>query len=94
MNEAHDADIGQNAVQSYTLQRNDHFVLAVHTNIDGGKYAELVLEKELDREEQQEVTLLLTASDGGTPQRSGTVVIHITVLDANDNIPVFNQACL
>ncbi|XP_061090045.1 protocadherin gamma-A11-like [Conger conger] len=92
VNEAHDADIGQNAVQSYTLQRNDHFVLAVQTNIDGGKYGELVLEKELDREEQQEVTLLLTAADGGTPQRSGTVVIHVTVLDANDNIPVFTQA--
>ncbi|XP_064181987.1 protocadherin gamma-A11-like isoform X16 [Anguilla rostrata] len=92
VNEAHDADIGQNAVQSYTLQRNDNFVLAVQTNTDGGKYAELVLEKELDREEQQEVVLLLTAADGGTPQRSGTVVIHITVLDANDNIPVFNQA--
>ncbi|XP_064181988.1 protocadherin gamma-A11-like isoform X17 [Anguilla rostrata] len=91
VNEAHDADIGQNAVQSYTLQRNDHFVLAVQTNIDGGKYGELVLEKELDREEQQEVTLLLTASDGGSPQRSGTVVIHVTVLDANDNIPVFTQ---
>ncbi|XP_036403592.1 protocadherin gamma-A11-like [Megalops cyprinoides] len=89
---AHDADIGQNAVQSYTLQRNDHFTLAVHTNAAGRKYGELVLEKELDREEQQEVTLLLTASDGGTPQRSGTVVIHVTVLDANDNIPVFSQS--
>uniref|UniRef100_A0A4W5KA79 Cadherin domain-containing protein n=1 Tax=Hucho hucho TaxID=62062 RepID=A0A4W5KA79_9TELE len=91
INEAHDADIGQNAVQSYYLQRNDHFVLNVHTNRDGGKYGELVLEKELDREQQQEVTLLLTAVDGGTPQRSGTVVIHVTVLDANDNIPVFTQ---
>ncbi|XP_061090051.1 protocadherin beta-16-like [Conger conger] len=92
LDEAHDADIGQNAVQSYTLQRNNHFVLAVHTNPDGGKYSELVLEKELDREEQQAVTLLLTAADGGTPQKTGTVVIHITVLDANDNIPVFSQA--
>ncbi|KAM9498227.1 protocadherin gamma-A11-like isoform 3-T3 [Salvelinus alpinus] len=91
LNEAHDADIGLNAVQSYTLERNDHFVLAVHTNGDGGKYGELVLENELDREQQQEVTLLLTAVDGGTPQRSGTVVIHVTVLDANDNIPVFSQ---
>nr|XP_046175117.1 protocadherin beta-16-like isoform X30 [Oncorhynchus gorbuscha] len=91
INEAHDADIGQNAVQSYSLQMNDHFVLNVHTNRDGGKYSELVLEKELDREQKQEVTLLLTAVDGGTPQRSGTVVIHVTVLDANDNIPVFSQ---
>ncbi|XP_036379476.1 protocadherin gamma-A10-like isoform X11 [Megalops cyprinoides] len=91
LNEAHDADIGQNAVQSYTLERNNHFVLAVHANTDGGKYGELVLDKELDREEQQDVTLLLTATDGGIPQRSGTVVIHVTVLDANDNIPVFSQ---
>ncbi|XP_064209231.1 protocadherin beta-15-like [Anguilla rostrata] len=92
LDQAHDADIGHNAVQSYTLQKNEHFALAVHTNTDGGKYGELVLENELDREEQKEVTLLLTAADGGSPQRSATVVIHVTVLDANDNIPVFNQA--
>ncbi|XP_061090034.1 protocadherin gamma-A11-like [Conger conger] len=92
LDEAHDADIGPNAIQSYTLQRNDHFVLDVQTSTDGRKYGELVLEKELDREEQQEVTLLLTALDGGTPQRSGTVAVHVTVLDANDNRPVFSQA--
>ncbi|XP_061090040.1 protocadherin gamma-A11-like [Conger conger] len=92
LDEAHDADIGQNAVQSYTLQRNDNFVLDVQTSTDGRKYGELVLEKELDREEQHEVTLLLTALDGGTPQRSGTVAVHVTVLDANDNRPVFSQA--
>ncbi|XP_045080338.1 protocadherin beta-16-like isoform X38 [Coregonus clupeaformis] len=91
VNQAHDADIGLNSVQSYTIQKNDHFSLAVHTIPGGGKYGELVLEKELDREQQQEVTLLLTAVDGGTPQRSGTVVIHVTVLDANDNKPVFSQ---
>uniref|UniRef100_A0A8C6T616 Cadherin domain-containing protein n=1 Tax=Neogobius melanostomus TaxID=47308 RepID=A0A8C6T616_9GOBI len=37
------------------------------------------------------MNLTLTAYDGGSPQRSGTVVIHITVLDANDNAPVFSQ---
>ncbi|XP_046901940.1 protocadherin gamma-A11-like isoform X9 [Hypomesus transpacificus] len=91
INQAHDADIGLNSVQSYTLQRNDHFNLAVHTNPAGEKQSELILEKELDREVEQEVTLLLTAVDGGTPQRSGTVVIHVTVLDANDNKPLFRQ---
>ncbi|XP_061090031.1 protocadherin-3-like [Conger conger] len=92
LDEAHDADIGQNTVQSYTLQRNDYFVLDVQTSTDGRKYGELVLEKELDREEQKDVTLLLTALDGGTPQRSGTVAVHVTVLDVNDNRPVFSQA--
>ncbi|XP_048086722.1 protocadherin beta-15-like isoform X2 [Alosa alosa] len=91
LDEAHDADIGQNAVQTYTLQNNEYFALNVHANNLGGKYGELVLDKELDREQQQEVTLILTAIDGGTPPKSGTVAIHITVLDANDNAPVFSQ---
>nr|XP_046262639.1 protocadherin gamma-A12-like [Scatophagus argus] len=85
--EAHDADIGQNAVQRYNLQKNDNFILAVDSN-----KVELVLENKLDREKQKELNLLLTALDGGSPQRSGTVVIHVTVLDANDNAPVFSQA--
>ncbi|XP_076595478.1 protocadherin gamma-A4-like [Chaetodon auriga] len=85
--EAHDADIGQNAVQRYSLQKNDNFILTVDSN-----KVELVLENTLDREKQKELNLLLTALDGGSPQRSGTVVIHVTVLDANDNAPVFSQA--
>nr|XP_061793154.1 protocadherin gamma-A6-like [Nerophis lumbriciformis] len=85
--EAHDADIGQNAVQQYILQRNGNFIISIDNN-----KVELVLENKLDREKQSEMNLLLTALDGGSPQRSGTVVIHITVLDANDNAPIFSQA--
>ncbi|XP_077103430.1 protocadherin gamma-A11-like isoform X44 [Siphateles boraxobius] len=92
LNSAHDADVGQNAVQKYNLQKNDNFQLAINSNVDGEKNLELLLEKELDREHQKEVTLILTAVDGGTPPRSGTVAIHVTVLDANDNAPVFSQA--
>ncbi|XP_053501581.1 protocadherin beta-16-like isoform X4 [Ictalurus furcatus] len=92
LDEAHDSDIGQNAVQGYSLERNDHFVLSVKENAEGGKYAELVLDKELDREQTKEIDLIFTATDGGTPQRSGTAVIHINVLDANDNTPVFSQS--
>eukprot|EP00063_Salmo_salar_P093078 XP_014067913.1 PREDICTED: protocadherin gamma-A11-like [Salmo salar] len=87
LEEAHDADIGQNSVQKYTLEINENFVLAVDSNT-----VQLVLEKELNREQMHVLKLLLTAVDGGSPQRSGTVVIHITVLDANDNAPVFSQA--
>ncbi|XP_071314664.1 protocadherin gamma-A11-like isoform X45 [Trachinotus anak] len=92
LGEAYDADIGENAVQGYSLQDNDHFKLDVNTKAGGRKYCELVLEKELDRENKKEMMLLLTAFDGGPPQKSGTVVIHVTVLDANDNVPVFSQA--
>ncbi|XP_026049434.1 protocadherin gamma-A12-like isoform X33 [Astatotilapia calliptera] len=85
--EAHDADIGQNDVQRYSLHKNDNFILAVDSN-----RVELVLQNKLDREKQKEINLLLTALDGGSPQRSGTVAIHVTVLDANDNAPEFSQA--
>ncbi|XP_056592745.1 protocadherin beta-7-like isoform X8 [Triplophysa dalaica] len=92
LDEAHDSDIGHNAVNSYSLQKNEHFAVAIHDTMDGGKFAELILEKELDREQQKDIDMILTATDGGTPQRSGTAVIHITVLDANDNVPVFSQS--
>ncbi|XP_042275304.1 protocadherin gamma-A11-like isoform X20 [Thunnus maccoyii] len=91
LDEAHDGDIGENAAQGYSLQQNEHFSLNVKTKGGGRKYGELVLDKELDREDKKEMTLLLTAFDGGSPQRSGTVVIHVIVLDANDNVPVFSQ---
>ncbi|XP_029021028.1 protocadherin gamma-A2-like [Betta splendens] len=91
INAAHDEDIGKNSVQNYVLQQNPHFVFNIQTTSVGSKYGELVLEKELDREEQQEMKLLLTAVDGGSPQRSGTVTIHVIVLDANDNAPVFSE---
>nr|XP_015832207.2 protocadherin gamma-A12-like [Nothobranchius furzeri] len=91
LDEAHDEDIGENAVQRYAIEQNDHFKLNVNTKGVGGKYCELVLDKELDREDKSEHVLQLTAFDGGSPQRLGTAVIHVKVLDANDNVPVFTQ---
>ncbi|KAM4554684.1 protocadherin gamma-A6-like isoform 47-T47 [Odontesthes bonariensis] len=90
--EAHDQDIGQNAVQSYELQMNSYLELRTQSKKDGGMFAELVLVKELDREEEQELRLLVSAQDGAIPKRTGTATVHVTVLDANDNSPVFNQA--
>uniref|UniRef100_A0A8C4H7G8 Cadherin domain-containing protein n=1 Tax=Dicentrarchus labrax TaxID=13489 RepID=A0A8C4H7G8_DICLA len=92
LTEAHDADIGTNTVQRYNLQSNEHFTINVATEGSGRKHSELVLVKELDREQEKELKLLLTALDGGSPQRSGTAIIHVTVLDANDNAPVFTQS--
>ncbi|KAF7649482.1 hypothetical protein LDENG_00140870 [Lucifuga dentata] len=92
VNEAHDADIGRNTVKLYSLQNNEHFVLSIREDSDGSNNVELVLDKELDREKEHDLNLVLVAADGGNPQRSGTAVIHVTVLDANDNAPVFSQA--
>ncbi|ELW54099.1 Protocadherin gamma-A2 [Tupaia chinensis] len=88
---AHDADVGENTLQKYELSPSDHFSLDVRSGADGNKYPELVLERSLDREEEAVHHLVLTASDGGDPVRSGTSRIRVKVLDANDNAPVFTQ---
>uniref|UniRef100_A0A3P8T3G1 Cadherin domain-containing protein n=1 Tax=Amphiprion percula TaxID=161767 RepID=A0A3P8T3G1_AMPPE len=89
---ADDADVGPNGLQNYILTPNDNFVLKQHVNPDGSKYAEMVLQKPLDREQQPHLSLKLLAVDGGNPQKSGTVNINVKVLDVNDNAPVFNQS--
>ncbi|XP_025047369.1 protocadherin beta-15-like [Alligator sinensis] len=88
---AQDIDVGSNSLQNYTLGLNDHFSLVVRAKKDGDKYAELVLQRQLDREEKPEMSLTLTATDGGSPPRSGTAQVRVIVLDANDNIPVFTR---
>ncbi|XP_036069779.1 protocadherin gamma-A5 isoform X20 [Oryzias melastigma] len=89
---AEDLDEGQNALQRYTLSPNDYFELKQITNQDGSKSVEMLLQKPLDREQHAHLHLKLIAVDGGTPQKSGTVNIEVTVLDANDNKPYFSQS--
>ena len=89
---ARDADVGVNSLQRYQLSSNIHFSLDEKSGRDGQKYPELVLEQPLDREKVAVHDLLLTALDGGDPIFSGTTHIHVMVLDANDNAPLFTQS--
>ncbi|XP_026049591.1 protocadherin alpha-8-like isoform X7 [Astatotilapia calliptera] len=87
---AYDADVGGNGVNTYKLNQNEHFSLAVHKG--DSVSAEIVLQRALDREKQAVIKLTLTAIDGGTPIKSGTSEIIINVLDINDNIPTFKKS--
>ncbi|XP_019518213.1 PREDICTED: protocadherin alpha-1 isoform X6 [Hipposideros armiger] len=89
---AADADIGTNALLIYTLTPSDYFSLDVQASDELSKSLSLELRKSLDREETPEHRLLLTATDGGKPELEGTVQLLITVLDVNDNAPLFAQA--
>ncbi|KAK2498190.1 LOW QUALITY PROTEIN: hypothetical protein MC885_008423 [Smutsia gigantea] len=90
--EAFDPDVGVNSLQGYQLSSNVHFSLDVQSGADGIKYPELVLERSLDREEEAVHHLVLTAFDGGDRIHSGTARIHVTLVDTNDNAPVFTQS--
>ena len=83
--------MGSNALRTYDITTNNYFYLDVQTQTDGNKFAELVLEKPLDREQQAAHRYVLTAVDGGQPPRTGTALLVVKVLDSNDNVPVFDQ---
>ncbi|NXT55830.1 PCDA5 protein, partial [Pluvianellus socialis] len=89
---ASDADIGANAQLSYTLSPSEHFSLDLQKTEEDSESLFLVLKKPLDRETVAVHRLLVTASDGGRPSLTGTMELVISVLDANDNAPQFNQS--
>ncbi|XP_064314878.1 protocadherin alpha-2 isoform X3 [Phalacrocorax carbo] len=89
---ASDADIGANAQLSYTLSPSEHFNLDLQKTEEDGESLFLVLDKPLDRETVAVHRLVVTASDGGRPPLTGMMEVVISVLDANDNAPQFNQS--
>ncbi|XP_060042345.1 LOW QUALITY PROTEIN: protocadherin alpha-4-like [Erinaceus europaeus] len=89
---ATDADIGENALLTYKLSPNEYFSLENPSDDKRAKRLGLILSKPLDREESPELHLVLTATDGGKPQLTGTVQLLVKVLDANDNAPIFDRA--
>ncbi|XP_015266629.1 PREDICTED: protocadherin gamma-B1-like [Gekko japonicus] len=91
LEKADDPDIGMNSLQNYQINPNQYFTVEVKESKDGGKFAELVLQKMLDREREHSFQLTLVALDGGEPRRTGTAQIWIDVTDANDNFPIFTQ---
>jgi len=96
-----DADAGVNGVQRYRLDYvdehtsaagKDDFELRATRKLDGSTELKLVLVKRLDREARDKYQLRVVAVDGGDPPRSGSLDVLIRVLDANDNIPIFDRA--
>uniref|UniRef100_A0A3B4EYB8 Cadherin domain-containing protein n=1 Tax=Pundamilia nyererei TaxID=303518 RepID=A0A3B4EYB8_9CICH len=88
---ARDPDSGPFSLQQYKLSSNDHFRLEVKDSGDDGKIPVLIVQKSLDRETAGSHTLILTAMDGGKPPKSGTMNILVSVLDVNDNGPIFSK---
>ncbi|NXK97066.1 PCDGE protein, partial [Formicarius rufipectus] len=88
---ARDADVGSNSQLIYQLIGNPSFSLIVQETPDGSDLPHLIVERSLDREKESLFELLLTATDGGEPPRTGSVQVRINVTDLNDNSPVFSK---
>ncbi|XP_041034757.1 protocadherin-23 [Carcharodon carcharias] len=68
-------------IENSVIQTENHYSMV-------GK---LVLTNILDRELTNNYSLVVCASDRGTPPLNSTTIILMTVLDFNDNSPVFNS---
>ncbi|XP_017271790.1 protocadherin-16 [Kryptolebias marmoratus] len=80
---ATDRDAGSNGRLNYRFLHSDrYFQINTHTG-------EISTRMTLDREQQSSYQLVVVVQDGGSPPRSATGTVFITVLDDNDNDPAF-----
>lgn len=83
---ATDPDLGRNGTVKYAIAAGDAAKFRVNANT--GKISTLV---PLDREEKTTYRLQVTAADGGGLRSDGHAVVTVTVVDTQDNPPVFSQ---
>uniref|UniRef100_A0A671L6B0 Protocadherin-16 n=1 Tax=Sinocyclocheilus anshuiensis TaxID=1608454 RepID=A0A671L6B0_9TELE len=90
-----DADEDQLTTQGYIITDGNvgqAFLLETKRGSNKVLYLDLVVNAVLDRETRSSYTLLLEAFDGGSPKRTGQMILDVIVQDINDNAPVFNQS--
>ncbi|XP_065679969.1 protocadherin Fat 4 isoform X3 [Hydra vulgaris] len=81
--EASDNDLGQNADISYYIKDDSMFQISLSGAVS--------LKKSLDRETKDFYNLTIFARDNGDIPLENFITVNITVLDVNDNYPIFNE---
>ena len=95
---ATDGDAGDNDVTTnYEIvdgNQDKKFKLAVTTNPSGETpYLHLETTGKLDRETKSHYRLNISAQDGGRPKPLfGFLIVNITIVDVNDNPPIFDHS--
>ncbi|KAJ8407083.1 hypothetical protein AAFF_G00287590 [Aldrovandia affinis] len=89
---ATDPDTGFNSVQHYKLVNGQSaFGLDIVETPEGEKWPQLIVQQNLDREQKDTYVMKVKVEDGGSPQKSSTAILQVTVTDVNDNKPVFKE---
>jgi len=83
---ARDDDSGTNSRLRYTVSG----VVGNRFQVDSAS-GRITLRGSLDREISAEHRIIVSAFDAGTPSRSASMMLVVTVLDVNDHHPVFNS---
>ncbi|KAK5864404.1 hypothetical protein PBY51_015650 [Eleginops maclovinus] len=83
---ASDPDLGRNGTLKYIISAGDASKFRINSNT--GKISTLV---SLDREEKTAYQLQVTAADGSGLRSDTQAIVTVTVIDTQDNPPVFSQ---
>ena len=90
---ASDKDAGNFSVQSYYIKTSDvPFKAMIERIPDGSSAVRIIVDGELDREKLEYYEIVVVAEDGGDPPRTAEINVNVTILDDNDNKPLFKQA--
>ncbi|XP_074815030.1 cadherin-23 isoform X2 [Natator depressus] len=85
---ATDRDVGLNSVLSYYITQGNEDLIFRMDRVTG----EIATRPSPpDREQQKFYRLVVTVEDEGNPSLSATTTVCVTILDENDNAPVFQQ---
>jgi len=82
----HDSDINSRLWFTISTDNGDNDQLFEIDSSSG----QITLRSHLDREVYAEHYIIIVASDSGSPPHSATMTLLVTVLDVNDNQPVFH----
>lgn len=82
---AEDGDVGSNGEVFYYLINNSAGVFSI-----GNRSGKIYLEKALDREQEDTLTITVIATDGGSPGMNTTLDLTVHIEDINDHDPEFS----
>ena len=82
---ATDNDSGAFGMISYALEGDNGLFRIVSTT------GEVVINQDIDREAVTQLTFTVVASDGGNPAMSASASVVVSIIDINDNSPMFQQ---
>lgn len=94
---ARDEDMSEQfSLQKYKIQPKSPgqalpFSISHTKNLDGSSTVKLIVGEKLNREVTDSYQFYVIAEDGGSPPRQGSLLVTVTILDINDNSPVFDQ---
>ncbi|XP_066570881.1 protocadherin-11 X-linked isoform X1 [Amia ocellicauda] len=89
---AFDPDVGINGIRQYELVKSvSEFGLDIIETPEGDKWPQLIVQQNLDREQKDTFVMKIKVEDGGTPPKSSTAILQVTISDVNDNRPVFKE---